>query len=294
MRHVRLGRTGLPVSRLCLGTMTFGLQCDEATSVAILDRAAAGGITFLDTSDVYPIGGNLDTVGRTEEIIGRWLAGRRHDFVVATKCFAPMGRRPWQMGNSRRHIMDSIDASLRRLQTDFIDLYQQGNAAIERIARLRDGAVADVGAVMSRLTLEVLEQTLFSQGLGREPSAFQRAVTSYFETIGRIDPLDLLNAPAFLPRLRRRRGRGALEFFDSAVDAIIDNRKALLGRGAEAPADLKPGGYLLIESGSPQEGPARERIERYGGYELAKTVHDGSGHPRVLIARGRVYVSRET
>src|ERR1700716_126715 len=83
MRHVRLGRTGLRVSRLCLGTMTFGLQCDEPTSAAILDRAAAGGITFLDTSDVYPLGGGLGTVGRTEEIIGRWLEGRRHDFLVA-------------------------------------------------------------------------------------------------------------------------------------------------------------------------------------------------------------------
>ena len=82
MRHVRLGRTGLP-SQLRLGTMTFGLQRDEAGSVAILDRAAAG-ITFLDTSDVYPIGGSLDTVGRTEEILGRWLEGRRQDFVIAT------------------------------------------------------------------------------------------------------------------------------------------------------------------------------------------------------------------
>src|SRR5947209_1558854 len=93
MRHVRLGSTGLKVSQLCLGTMTFGLQCDEPTSVAILDRAAAGGITFLDTSDVYPIGGNLGTVGRTEEIIGRWLEGRRHDFIVATKCFGAMSAR---------------------------------------------------------------------------------------------------------------------------------------------------------------------------------------------------------
>ena len=82
------------------------------------------------------------------------------------------------------------------------------------MSQRRDGAVADVGALMSRLALEVLEQTLFSQGIGREPSAFQRAVSSYFETIGRIDPLDLLGAPAFVPRLRRRRGRSALEFFD--------------------------------------------------------------------------------
>ena len=124
MRHVRLGRTGLSVSRLCLGTMTFGLQCDEAASVAILDRAAAGGITFLDTADVYPLGGGLDTAGRTEEILGRWLQGRRPDFVVATKCFGAMSARPWDRGSSRKHILDAIEGSLRRLRTDYVDLYQ--------------------------------------------------------------------------------------------------------------------------------------------------------------------------
>jgi len=124
MRHVRLGRTGLSVSRLCLGTMTFGLQCDEATSVAILDRAAAGGITFLDTSDVYPLGGSLETVGRTEEILGRWLGPRRRDLVIATKCFGAMSARPWDRGNSRKHILDAIEGSLRRLRTDYVDLYQ--------------------------------------------------------------------------------------------------------------------------------------------------------------------------
>ncbi|MEK7715697.1 MAG: aldo/keto reductase [candidate division NC10 bacterium] len=124
MRHVRLGRTGLSVSRLCLGTMTFGLQCDEAASVAILDRAAAGGITFLDTADVYPLGGGLDTVGRTEEIIGRWIEKRRHEFIIATKCFGIMGARPWDRGNSRKHVLDAIEGSLRRLRTDYVDLYQ--------------------------------------------------------------------------------------------------------------------------------------------------------------------------
>jgi aryl-alcohol dehydrogenase (NADP+) len=104
--------------------MTFGLQCDEPTSIAIMDRAAEGGVTFFDTADVYPLGGDLTTVGRTEEIVGRWLTGRRDQFVLATKCFAPVGPRPWDAGNSRRHIMDAIDASLRRLQTDYIDLYQ--------------------------------------------------------------------------------------------------------------------------------------------------------------------------
>ena len=124
MQHVRFGRTGLQVSRICLGTMTFGLQIDEPSSRAVLDKAADLGVTFLDTADAYPLGGDLSTAGRTEEIVGRWLQGRRADYVVATKCFAPMGRNRWDMGNSRRHIMDAIDASLRRLQTDFIDLYQ--------------------------------------------------------------------------------------------------------------------------------------------------------------------------
>jgi 1-deoxyxylulose-5-phosphate synthase len=124
MQHVRLGRTGLQVSRICLGTMTFGLQIDEAPARAVLDKAADLGVTFLDTADVYPLGGDLSTVGRTEEIVGRWLQGKRADYVVATKCFGPTGRNRWDMGNSRRHIMDAIDASLRRLQTDFIDLYQ--------------------------------------------------------------------------------------------------------------------------------------------------------------------------
>jgi aryl-alcohol dehydrogenase-like predicted oxidoreductase len=127
MEHARLGRTGLQVSRLCLGTMTFGLQTDESTAVAILDRAAEGGIDFLDTSDAYPLGGDLSTRGITEEILGRWLRGKRDRFIVATKCFARTGPAPFDGGNSRKHIMAAVDASLRRLQTDYIDLYQLHN-----------------------------------------------------------------------------------------------------------------------------------------------------------------------
>jgi 1-deoxyxylulose-5-phosphate synthase len=104
--------------------MTFGLQSDEATAVAVLNRAAEGGIDFLDTSDAYPLGGDLSTRGVTEEILGRWLRGRRDRFIVATKCFAPTGPAPFDGGNSRKHIMSAVDASLRRLQTDYIDLYQ--------------------------------------------------------------------------------------------------------------------------------------------------------------------------
>jgi aryl-alcohol dehydrogenase (NADP+) len=124
MQHVRFGRTGLQVSRLCLGTMTFGLQCDEKTSFAILDAAAAQGVTFLDTADAYPLGDKLENMGRTEEILGKWLKGRREQFVVATKCSGKVGEAPWQQGTSRKHVLHAIDASLRRLGTDYVDLYQ--------------------------------------------------------------------------------------------------------------------------------------------------------------------------
>src|SRR5260370_9498886 len=103
----------MQVSRLCLGTMTFGLQCDEPTSGAILDRAAEGGVDFLDTSDAYPLGGDLATRGVTEEILGRWLRGRRVRFILPTKCFVPTPPSPLDGGNPRTHILAPRDASLR-------------------------------------------------------------------------------------------------------------------------------------------------------------------------------------
>ena len=124
----RLGRTGLTVSRLALGTMTFGLQTDEAVSHRILDKATEHGINFLDTADVYPLGGSVETIGRTEEIVGRWLRAqgpsRRARFIVATKAVGKVGPDSWDQGASRKHLLDAIDASLRRLQTDHVDLYQ--------------------------------------------------------------------------------------------------------------------------------------------------------------------------
>ncbi len=126
MQTRSLGRTGMRVPPLCLGTMTFGLQCDEATSFAILDRAFEAGVSFIDTADVYPLGGDLGTVGTTEEIVGRWLAqrGLRERVVLATKCRGRMGRGPNDEGLSRLHVIEACEASLRRLRTDAIDLYQ--------------------------------------------------------------------------------------------------------------------------------------------------------------------------
>jgi aryl-alcohol dehydrogenase-like predicted oxidoreductase len=117
-----LGKTGLRVSELCLGAMTFGREATEAESHAMLDRFVAAGGNFIDTADVY-------SRGVSEEIIGRWLNGKeRDDLVIATKVrFGtddPTARRVNRFGLSRKHIMSEIDASLKRLKTDYIDLYQ--------------------------------------------------------------------------------------------------------------------------------------------------------------------------
>jgi aryl-alcohol dehydrogenase-like predicted oxidoreductase len=124
MKTRRLGRTGLKVTEICLGTMTFGHQCDEKASFAIMSKAADLGVNFIDAADVYPVPPAPETAGRTEEFIGRWLEGKRQRFVLATKCRMKVGHEVNDEGLSRRHIFDAIEASLRRLQTDFVDLYQ--------------------------------------------------------------------------------------------------------------------------------------------------------------------------
>jgi NDP-hexose 2,3-enoyl reductase len=124
MDYTNLGRTGLSVSRLCLGTMNFGPQTNEADSFAIMDRALEHGINFFDTANVY--GWKLGE-GVTEQIIGRWFArgdSRRDKVVLATKVYGKMANWPNEQGLSFRHIVTACEGSLRRLQTDTIDLYQ--------------------------------------------------------------------------------------------------------------------------------------------------------------------------
>jgi aryl-alcohol dehydrogenase-like predicted oxidoreductase len=124
MEYVHLGRSGLRVSRLCLGTMNFGVDTDEEHSHLIMDRALDLGINFFDTANVY--GWKLGE-GVTEKIIGRWLAkggGRREKVVIATKVYNPMGNWPNEARLSILHIKRACEDSLRRMQTDYIDLYQ--------------------------------------------------------------------------------------------------------------------------------------------------------------------------
>lgn len=131
MQYKSLGRTGLQVSRLCLGTMNFGPQTSEADSFAIMDMALEHGINFFDTANVYGMmtaSGSTRHLhrGLTEEIIGRWLVkgGHRDEVVLATKVFGKMGDGSNERGLSAKHIRKACEDSLRRLQTDHIDLYQ--------------------------------------------------------------------------------------------------------------------------------------------------------------------------
>jgi aryl-alcohol dehydrogenase-like predicted oxidoreductase len=152
MKQRTLGRTGLSVSEICLGTMTFGSMADEPTSLRCLDKAAAAGVDFIDVAEVYPVPPDPDYAGRSEEICGRWLAGRPRDSViVATKVAGPGGgwfRGPVRSGKTaldRHNIEAAVDASLRRLRTDYIDLYQthwpDGSVPIEETLEALDRLV---------------------------------------------------------------------------------------------------------------------------------------------------------
>lgn len=130
MQTVQLGQSGLRVTPICLGTMTFGEQVDEATAHAILGRSQARGVNFIDTAEMYPVPARADTCAATETIIGNWFAknpGARDTLVLATKVAGPSRGMPWireGAGMTAKDIVASCEASLKRLKTDVIDLYQ--------------------------------------------------------------------------------------------------------------------------------------------------------------------------
>ena len=118
MEYVRLGRSGLKVSRVCVGTNMFGAgYVEDDRAISVIDAAYDAGINFVDTADAY-------NSGHSEVVVGRAVRSHRHDFVVATKGFIATGPGPNDVGLSRKHLMDAVEGSLRRLGTDYIDLYQ--------------------------------------------------------------------------------------------------------------------------------------------------------------------------
>jgi aryl-alcohol dehydrogenase-like predicted oxidoreductase len=127
MDYRKLGNTGLKVSELCLGTMTFLWTSDEANSFAVLSGFTDAGGNFLDTADVYSRWAPNNPGGTAETVIGKWLKNtshRREQLIIATKARSPMGNAPNDAGASRAHLMSAVEASLRRMKTDYIDLYQ--------------------------------------------------------------------------------------------------------------------------------------------------------------------------
>lgn len=253
MEYRRLGRTGLKVSELCLGTMQFGWTADEEQSYAILDAAYEAGINFIDTADVYSRWAEGNPGGVAETIIGRWLKRSqisRDSVVIATKVRGRMGQGPNGEGLSRAHILAAVEASLRRLDTDFIDLYQahsfDGDTPIEETLRafddlVRQGKVRYLGC--SNYPAWRLMQALWASqagGLERFDSLqphyhllkraeFERELADVCRTYGLgVIPYSPL-AGGFLTGKYRRdstpdsaRGRGAKRYSSEANFQVLD------------------------------------------------------------------------
>jgi aryl-alcohol dehydrogenase-like predicted oxidoreductase len=142
MEYRRLGKAGLKVSEIGLGANNFGGTVDEPDSISIIHQALDSGINFIDTADIYSTWGEP---GSSEELVGKAVKGRRNDVIIATKFGTPMGEGPNERGNSRYHILKAIEASLKRLNTDYIDLYfihqPDPTSHIEETLRTMDGLV---------------------------------------------------------------------------------------------------------------------------------------------------------
>jgi aryl-alcohol dehydrogenase-like predicted oxidoreductase len=197
MKQRRLGRTGLVVSEICLGTMTFGNQADEGTSHAILDRAWDAGVDFLDVAEVYPVPPDPKYAGRSEEIVGRWMADKPRDALFVATKVAGAGAgwfvaavRAGRTALDRHHIMRAVEGSLHRLGTDYIDLYQTHwpdrgvpiDETLEALTRLIDaGKIRYVGC--SNETAYGLTKSLWSSD--KNASARYETIQNNFSLLNR-------------------------------------------------------------------------------------------------------------
>jgi 1-deoxyxylulose-5-phosphate synthase len=226
MQYVRLGSTGLKVSRLCLGTMTYGSSkwrpwvLDDEASRPFFRQALEAGINFFDTADMY-------SDGASEEVTGRALKemAKRHEVVIATKVFNPMGPGPNDKGLSRKHVMDAIDASLRRLGTDYVDLYQthrfDQETPIEETLRalddlVRSGKVRYLGASST-------DAWRFAQALERADSnGWTRFVSmqNHYNLVYREEEREMLP-------LCRAEGIGVIPWSPLARGLLAGNRRGI-------------------------------------------------------------------
>jgi cytochrome P450 len=146
----------------------------------------------------------------------------------------------------------------RTVSSFFPDMVEAAERLVKRWQRRPDGRVVDAALDMTRVTLDVLERTIFTQGVPKDPDALGRAITRYFNALGRVDPLDIFGFPDWVPRIGRLRARPSIQFFEETVNALIDTRKKLLDRGEPAPRDLLT---LLLEAADPETGKGLSDIE---------------------------------
>ena len=270
MKYTRLGSTGAQVSRLCLGCMSFGTSLadwtlDEESSLAVIRKAVEAGINFFDTADAYG-------AGESETILGRSLKSlcvRREEVVIATKAFAPMSRGPNMSGLSRKHLMQGIDASLKRLQVDYIDLFQIhrfdfGTSIEETITVLDDavraGKVLYVGA-SSMFAYQFAKYLLRADALGRTRFVTMQNHYSllYREEEREMVPLCLEESVGLLPwsplaggRLAGSREAGTTR----AISTALGGGKRYFSR----PEDQAVGDTLCRLAGERGETPAQVAI----------------------------------
>ncbi|HET6316289.1 MAG TPA: aldo/keto reductase [Chloroflexota bacterium] len=243
----RLGNSGLKVSAIGLGGNTFGGTVDGEEAVATIRRSLECGVTFIDTADIY-------SAGRSEELIGQAIAGRRHDVIVATKLRTSMGEGPYQSGLSRRWMMRAIEDSLRRLDTDYIDLYQahspDDDTPIEETLRAMDdlihqGKVRYIGC--SNYTAWQL-----AQALGVSTA---NGLAAWVSTQPRWNVLDGLSDPHLL-RACKALGVGIIPYSPLASGVLTGKYKA----GEEPPANTRATHYPRLKAGLTQE--RLDKVER--------------------------------
>src|SRR3989454_3665740 len=271
MDHARLGRTGLKVSRLCLGTMNFGPQTSEGDSFVLMDRALDLGINFFDTANVY---GWRTGEGVTEQIVGRWLAqggGRRERVILATKVYGKMGDEPNDRGLSARHLRRACDESLRRLRTDRIDLYQMHHVD-------RDAPWEEIWQAMERLVAQGKVLYVGSSNFAAWHIAQANAAAAARHFLGLVSEQSLYNLAARTVELEvipacRALGLGLIPWSPLAGGLLGGSlRKASEGRrtGERLQRSVEKHRARLEAS----EGPGRVLGEDPAAVALARLLHN--------------------
>ncbi len=274
MQYRQLGRTGVKVSSVCLGTMTFGAEASEAEAARIFERSLEAGVNFVDTADVY-------NAGRTEEIVGRLIQGRRDELVLVSKVFGRTFAEPNPGGSSRRHIVRAVEASLERLGTDRLDVYLlhqfDENVPLEETLRalddlVRRGLVLYVGA-------SNFAAWQYMKALG----VSERAGLERFSVIQPMYNLVKRQAEVEILPLARSEGFGVMAF--SPLGAGLLSGKYL---GASASGRLVDNDRYHRRYGQPGYAETAERFVAYAGRlgvdPVTLAVAWCSSHPAVTAA----------